>query len=181
MKVTKFVENAQVVDAPEEWKNLVKELGLEGQAELAEGEKNPIPFRLLTSQAERIVSLLCPEHTDVVAFNKMPIPMEVLGLYGWVMKEGWFEAVEVWHEKYGTDPFLVGVTHKKRSEGNLYLIARWGDEDMTWDSLEKKARVVWEKEKRGEIEKKLQECQTFLSGDCEAAFQYWLKNGWFNI
>jgi hypothetical protein len=181
MIVTKFVENTQIVDTPDEWKNLVKELELEGQESLAEGTKNPIPFRLLTSQAERIVNLLCSEHSDVKTFNKVPIPMEVLALYGWVIREGWFEKVEVWHEKYGTDPFLVGLTNAKRSEGALYLIARWGDEDITWDALEQKARVLWEKEKKAEIEKKLQECKAFLSGDTEAAFQYWLKNGWFNL
>ena len=150
-------------DKLDEWNELVESLGLEGQQSLSDGGKSPIPFLYMNAGMVAMFEILCPKKNDVSSYSKAPIPLEVLGLIKLSENEGYFEYIKIWHDNADPDPIAVGVS-KKDGETNHYLLARWGDEALSFEHLLKKARQRFIDESTAQIKEKLVKLQGHL--DC---------------
>jgi hypothetical protein len=133
---------------------MVEELGLQGQQELAEDNRSPVPYLFMNRAITRVFETLCPKHVGVEAYGKTPIPVEVLGHVKLAEREKYFEKIEVWYNQTNPDPVIVG----KRGD-DQYLIARWGDVDLSFPELVKLAKDRWAIAKRAALETKMRETQ----------------------
>jgi hypothetical protein len=184
-------ENEGLISAPEEWQAKVTELGLAGQGSLMEnGEKSPVPFMRMTEGHVRLFRALCPTATEVTEFGAEPIPMEALGLLGLAMKEKYFEEIEVWWCKGEPqlDPVLVGRRGRKDSRAEeRYLIAQWGEEDMSFprlaqragERLRRRAELTLKKD-IADAQRKLEELDQIVARFLEGLGNTWEYNdlGW---
>lgn len=143
------------IEAQDEWKEKIKELGLKGQKELInKGQKSPIPFLYLNKGMERVLSVLCPKKEDVKEYSKTPIPLEALGVLKVAEDEGYFGEIEIWYDDVDPDPVMIGVVHKENKwEKDYYLLARCGTERKTLEQLRQEAKERWKKKKLADIER----------------------------
>ena len=88
--------------------------------------------------------VLCPVADEVCAYDKAPIPLEVLGLIKLSEDEGYFKSIKIWHDNVDPDPLAVGYAVDEY-EGGIYLIARWGAEKMSFEHLLKTAVYYWKR------------------------------------
>jgi len=100
-------------DTLDEYKNLINELGIKGQMELAKGTKTPIPFPWINTSMTNICNTLCPKKVSINEYNKAPIPLDVLKQLKFAIGEKYFERIEVWYDDKTPDPFLIGITAQR--------------------------------------------------------------------
>ena len=94
----------------EEWENLVKKLGLEGQTNIQKPTKSPIPFLCMNDIQINIISTLCPRHVEIDEYNLTPIPVELLEMVALSMREEYFQRIEIWYDEKEKCPAVVGIT-----------------------------------------------------------------------
>lgn len=109
----------------EQWKELTESLGLEGQKVLAKPKKSPIPFLHMKLNLENIFRCLCPQSDDIQAYNKTPIPLEILSLVALSKKEEYFDKIQIWYDDKSPDPACVGIMDSWRI----------GETSHTWRDL----------------------------------------------
>jgi hypothetical protein len=93
-------ENVELIydnEKLEKWNNLVTELGLEGQSNLAKPDKSPVPFMNMKKSLINVFSILCPVKVGIKKFNVTPIPVEILDLVSLSEKEQYFSEIEIWY------------------------------------------------------------------------------------
>lgn len=95
----------------EKWNKYVEELGLSGQTQIVKKDKSPIPFMPLKKNLENVLKTLCPRAVDVTAYNRSPIPMEILDLIALSKNEGYFEKMQIWYDDVDPDPVCVGMNY----------------------------------------------------------------------
>lgn len=158
--VTSYFIDAQAegLSSPEEWLAKVKDLGLEGQEELLGESNSPVPFARMTAEMQRIVETICPEKVVIKKFKKEAIPMKVLELVGLSVYEDYFETIEVHFSPTEPDPFVIGIT----SEKGMFLIARWGEEEMSFSELRMLAIEKWKRWAKARLEEKTVEVRQQL-------------------
>jgi hypothetical protein len=169
--VYELKENEELTRVPEaagEWTAMVNDLGLEGQKKLLtkaqEGEMaSPIPYLWMNSRLRKVFKTLCPTNQNIDEYDKMPIPILILGHVKQCQMKGWFKAIEVWYDDEKPDPVVVGIANKKQEEETAYLIGRWGAEDKSLEALSfeaaerRKAHLIHEaNEKLSEVQKVLE-------------------------
>lgn len=174
-------ELTRVPEASSEWAAMVDDLGLKGQKKLLTVPKenvaaSPIPYLWMNAKTFHSFKTLCPMKQDIEAYDKMPVPVLILGHVKQCQMKGWFKQIEVWYDDEKPDPVVVGLTDIKAEERNTYLIGRWAAEDR---SLEALAAMAFEKRKAQlttKLREKIAECEaalvaidssvaTLLSGD----------------
>jgi hypothetical protein len=96
-------------DALASWKQACEALGLVGQQKLTAQAVSPVPFLFMNTGLEKTIHTLCPSTTPVDAYDKTPIPLEVLDLVALSMREGYFKRIEVWYDDKLPDPVVVGI------------------------------------------------------------------------
>lgn len=165
-------ELEEMVQNPEveaEWKALVEELGLEGQAKLIakrEGtdvNKKASPYIHLNKKYANIFSVLCPEVVDYKKYDKTTIPREVLKEIALCEKEGYFDAIKIWYDDASPDPFVVGYIKDGSYNYIRHLIARFGDELLPFEVLEEKAYNRIKKTLKADLENALSAIDTHVS------------------
>ena len=97
------------IEALEEWNKLTQELGLENQLKFTEGSKSPVPFPYINQSMLRIFETLCPEKVDITAYNKTPIPLDILKQFKYCRDEEFFSKYEIWYDDKSPDPLLIGI------------------------------------------------------------------------
>ena len=133
------------VEVTEEWKQLAEELGMEGQLKLiapkSEGEenKNPSPYIHMNAKAERVFAILCPEVVDYKKYDKSTIPRQVLREIALAEKEQFFDKICIWYDDASPDPLVVGYIKVGTYEYVKHMIARFGDELLPFEELERKS------------------------------------------
>ena len=141
-------ELEEMVGSPEvtaEWKQLAEELGMEGQLKLIEpktsGEenKNPSPYIHMNKKAERVFAILCPEVVAYKKYNKSTVPREVLKEIALAEKEKFFDEIYIWYDDASPDPLVVGYIKVDTYTYVKHMIARFGDEVLPFEELERKA------------------------------------------
>lgn len=93
----------------DQWNDLVKELGLQGQTKIVKPEKSPIPFMHLKTGMVNILETLCPRKVDVKNYDVTPIPVEILDLIALSKREGYFNKVQIWYDEKSKDPACIGI------------------------------------------------------------------------
>lgn len=96
------------VEALEEWKSIVSELGLSNQLELTKGKESPVPYPFMNETMKRVYSILCPRFVDFKDYKVTPIPLEVLKQISFSVKEKHFSKIEIWYDDKSPDPIVVG-------------------------------------------------------------------------
>ena len=128
-----------------EWKQLAEELGMEGQLKLitpkssGENDKNPSPYIHMNKKAENVFAILCPEVVDYKKYDKSTIPREVLKEIALAEKEQFFDKICIWYDDASPDPLVVGYIKVGNYEFVKHMIARFGDEVLPFEVLERKA------------------------------------------
>ena len=133
------------VEVTEEWKQLAEELGMEGQLKLIapksgeESDKNPSPYIHMNAKAERVFAILCPEVVDYKKYDKSTIPRQVLREIALAEKEQFFDKICIWYDDASPDPLVVGYIKVGTYEYVKHMIARFGDELLPFEELERKS------------------------------------------
>lgn len=96
----------------DQWNKLVGELGLTGQTKIQAKDKSPIPFLHMKRTLEAVFETLCPRKVDIKAYDKTPIPVEILDLAALSVKEKYFNKIEIWYDDKTPDPACVGILGK---------------------------------------------------------------------
>lgn len=157
---------------------LLASLGLTGQMDLvakSEGGVAVNPYRAMDDADKRVVKALCPQECKISDFKREVIPFRVLELAANALANKWFTELRVCYTENNADPFLVGVVEERMqysstnpdagtymAERARFLIARWGDELMSWPDLVKRAKEIWKAEKTAELHNKIVESQACL-------------------
>lgn len=130
-----------------ETKELIAELGLDGQAALISPESlERFSWRALRKHEAFVLTELCPARTAIEAYGADTIPLRVLRLVKEIRED--FVKLEVWHpESAEKDPFLIGYRSKEWN-AQAFLIARWGEELDAWGTMEEKALVRWRERRK---------------------------------
>jgi hypothetical protein len=133
------------VEVTEEWKQLAEELGMEGQLKLItpksgeENDKNPSPYIHMNAKAERVFAILCPEVVDYKKYDKSTIPRDVLREIAMAERLKFFDKICIWYDDASPDPLVVGYIKVGTYEYVKHMIARFGDELLPFDELERKS------------------------------------------
>ena len=133
------------VEVTEEWRQLAEELGMEGQLKLIapksgeESDKNPSPYIHMNAKAERVFAILCPEVVDYKKYDKSTIPRQVLREIALAEKEQFFDKICIWYDDASPDPLVVGYIKVGTYEYVKHMIARFGDELLPFEELERKS------------------------------------------
>jgi len=133
------------VEVTEEWKQLAEELGMEGQLKLIapksgeESDKNPSPYIHMNAKAERVFAILCPEVVDYKKYDKSTVPRQVLREIALAEKEQFFDKICIWYDDASPDPLVVGYIKMGNYEYVKHMIARFGDELLPFEELERKS------------------------------------------
>jgi hypothetical protein len=133
------------VEVTEEWKQLAKELGMEGQLKLItpklgeETDKNPSPYIHMNAKAERVFAILCPEVVDYKKYDKSTIPRDVLREIAMAERLKFFDKICIWYDDASPDPLVVGYIKVGTYEYVKHMIARFGDELLPFEELERKS------------------------------------------
>jgi hypothetical protein len=128
-----------------EWKQLAEELGMEGQLKLitpkssGENDKNPSPYIHMNKKAENVFAILCPEVVDYKKYDKSTIPREVMREIAMAERLQFFDKICIWYDDASPDPLVVGYIKLGPYEYVKHMIARFGDEILPFEVLEKKA------------------------------------------
>lgn len=133
------------VEVTEEWKQLAEELGMEGQLKLitpkssGENDKNPSPYIHMNAKAERVFAILCPEVVDYKKYDKSTIPRDVLREIAMAERLKFFDKICIWYDDASPDPLVVGYIKVGTYEYVKHMIARFGDELLPFEELERKS------------------------------------------
>ena len=133
------------VEVTEEWKQLAEELGMEGQLKLIapksgeESDKNPSPYIHMNAKAERVFAILCPEVVDYKKYDKSTIPRDVLREIAMAERLKFFDKICIWYDDASPDPLVVGYIQVGTYEYVKHMIARFGDELLPFEELERKS------------------------------------------
>jgi hypothetical protein len=133
------------VEVTEEWKQLAEELGMEGQLKLItpksgeESDKNPSPYIHMNAKAERVFAILCPEVVDYKKYDKSTIPRDVLREIAMAERLKFFDKICIWYDDASPDPLVVGYIKVGNYEYVKHMIARFGDELLPFEELERKS------------------------------------------
>jgi len=128
-----------------EWRQLAEELGMEGQLKLiepkssGETDKNPSPYIHMNKKAENVFAILCPEVVDYKKYDKSTIPREVLKEIALAEKMKFFDQICIWYDDASPDPLVVGYIKMGTYEYVKHMVARFGDELLPFEELERKS------------------------------------------
>jgi hypothetical protein len=128
-------------DNAEQWYSLCVELGLNKQAALADNsnELKAPPYMFIDPKTERIIKLICPVGVDYKEYNQSTIPTDVLEEILKCKTNGWYEAIQIFYDNKSPDPFVIGILKTGEWTKARHLIARWGNELLPFEELERKA------------------------------------------
>ena len=93
----------------DQWNKLVADLGLEGQTKIQKKDKSPIPFLHMKQSLVEVFGQLCPRRVDIKAYDKTPIPVEILDLAALSVNEKYFNKIEIWYDDKTPDPACIGI------------------------------------------------------------------------
>ncbi len=148
-------------EVDQEYKELVEELGLEGQKKLISEspEDSIIPFQKMEPNIKTIWRAYCPGKKSLDDYDAGLIPLQILGVVKLAEEKGYFKKFVVWTEfENDPDPILVGVTDDSKE----YLLGRWGESLKPWPEIVKLAKEKWINKVRAKLEKEIRENQLTL-------------------
>lgn len=108
------------VEALDEWKSVVEELGLEKQLVLTNGKDSPIPYPWMNKSMENVYSTLCPAKVSYNKYDKTPIPLEVLKQIAFSVRDRHFQEIQIWYDDKSPDPLVVGLIGSWRALNKGY-------------------------------------------------------------
>lgn len=175
-EITPLIADQEQLD---KWHEMVETLGLDGQKDLAQEDKSPIPFLPLKKREKKILSTICPVTAPMEKYNFSPIPIEVLGAIALSKKEGYFERIEIWRDNVKPDPVAIGIISPEKNQIH-FLIARWGAEKLSWENLTKEAAKRIKANILEEAKRRMNELNEMIK-DPDHYVEKRLNDQWFYI
>lgn len=170
-------EGVEMTDEMREAARLAEELGLEGQTAYYQNtdEGTPKerlnPYRNLTQEERNVYVTLFPSFTKLDRYSAGPVPLRVLQVAAYAKTIG----LECWvmapRGSVKDDPVLVGVAGTTSyldhaPTDKVFLLARWGDCLLPFETLCEKARkVLFDNKRRKLIEVKGEVAQALAGLD----------------
>jgi hypothetical protein len=147
---------------------LAESLGLKGQRQLSNPETlTRIPYPKLTAIQRLVFETLFPHKSPVEEYGEGIIPLRVLQVIAYCRQNNLYRRIEVWHPEPGKrDPVLIGTQREHSyswSNGEDFLLARWGDALETFEALVEKAKAKWTVLRRAEIGSAVKRAQLDLA------------------
>ncbi|MEZ2446102.1 hypothetical protein AB6805_30515 [Chitinophaga sp. RCC_12] len=159
-------------DDLQKWGDLVTQLGLTGQQKVVTGEKSPIPFLWMNESLINLFKCLCPRQVDIKDYDKMPIPLEILGLVSLSEREEYFFKIEIWYDENTPDPVCVGYRLNasperqtgwmRESYAEKYLLGKWSDVKASFAELLDRAKKRFISERGLLLRQQIKEAQRGL-------------------
>jgi hypothetical protein len=100
------------VESLDEWQQIAQELQMDKQLNFVNQATSPNPYPFITESMNRIFSTLCPTKVDFKAYDKTPIPLEVMKQIAFSVREKHFVDIQIWYDDKTPDPFVVGTTQE---------------------------------------------------------------------
>ena len=154
----------------EEWNNLVSSLNLEGQTQIVQKEKSPVPFMPMNNSLVNVFDTLLPRRVAVKDYNISPIPVEILSLVSLSINENYFDKIEIWYDDKSPDPACIGSRYSNARDKEMgyhwnmekYLIGKWADVRQSFEQLKTKAMKRYKVIRENELKKEMKRCQREL-------------------
>jgi hypothetical protein len=133
----------------EEANTLIEQLGLEGQKTLLcpSNDENPVrcPYPEATKEQRWVFEQICPNKIKLKDYKRTTIPLRVLQIAAHANSLDIFKEIVVWDKEDSQlkDPVLIGLGGDSTWNPTIYLLARWGDELESWNTLLNKAAEIW--------------------------------------
>lgn len=155
----------ETVEQCAEAKELIEQLGLDGQRQLQSGVETVtrFPYRLMTDEEQFVYSTLCPEQCEAKSYCNEPMPLEVLKTFAYAKSLGAFTYFEVWAASSVRVKDPVLVARKERYGSERYILARWGAELLPLEVLLSDAIRVWHAQYKAKLNKIAQEVAQCLA------------------
>lgn len=154
-----------------QWNKHVESLGLTGQTKIQAKDKSPVPFLHMKTSLINVFTTLCPRKVDITAYDKTPIPVEILEMAALSVREGYFDKIEIWYDDKTPDPACIGLRRNSSYDAKYptwssgldkYLIGRWADVKMSFEQLIEKAKTLFVASKKDSYNKTIKEYQRKL-------------------
>lgn len=155
----------------QKWGDMVTQLGLNGQQKVVSGDKSPIPFLWMNESLQNLFMCLCPTRVDVVQYDKMPIPLEILDLIALSNREGYFFKIEIWYDEKSLDPVCIGYKAKDDKPkdkwhmeyyAEKYLLGKWSDVKASFSELFERAKRRFIAERSNQLRRTIKDAQRSL-------------------
>jgi hypothetical protein len=163
MKVETFEINEHLenhLEINDEQLKLIEELGLEGQKTLIgeSSNKTLCMYPQVTEEQSFIIKTLCPKKFNFKDYKRMQIPLRVMQVIAHVIQENYFDHLCIFDKKEEAikDPFLLGVKGDWH-RGEYFLLARWGEELLSWKELAIEAKNLWAEKRKIMVSKIIRE------------------------
>ena len=130
MKVEEYTceELPQSVEATEEVRSLLRQLGAQGQEALYEESGEAVPsYRKMTPVEYAVYKTLLPQREPIEKYNAGPIPLRVLQIAAHA-KDQLTGTLVVWHQGVGKDDPLLTLRPGNEWSSDYYILARWAEE-----------------------------------------------------
>jgi len=128
------------VESLDEWQKIAEELQMDKQLRFVEQSTSPNPYPFITESMNRIFSTLCPTKVDFKAYDKTPIPLEVMKQIAFSVKENHFNRIQIWYDDKTPDPFVVGTSQEYYAYDKSYSRLKNADGQEARFKSEKEAR-----------------------------------------
>ena len=163
--MTEAVDPDSATEENEKARALIEELGLSGQKKFIGEVGETVPFRKMSQLETNVYKTLLGSRTSVDEYSAGMIPARVLDIVK--RHRDSFERIDVLYSENDPDPVLVGVMKRENStwQKDDFILARWGDELESIESLANKALDII----RGNVTTALQKAKTAIDADIEAA------------
>lgn len=130
------------IEAAEEAIGLIESLGLEGQKTLlSPKEQLRSPYRKIRKDETFVYRTICPVEVSLAQYEASPIPLRVLQIAAHAKSLNLYKGFWVWSQAGAEkDPVLVASDKEKDwDKGEIYILARWGEELETFAVLLERA------------------------------------------
>ncbi len=147
---TEVLELVTEPEALDQWHEMVKEMGLEGQGKIAEPNKSPIPYLFMTPAMVATFETLCPREVKLEEYKAGAIPLPALEHIKLALHEGHFDRIMIRYDDKAPDPVAIG------EKCNIYGHVPVGDGKNEWmqlktpehlEAVPKKDRTYWANER----------------------------------
>ena len=128
------------VESLDEWQQIAQELQMDKQLNFVNQATSPNPYPFITESMNRIFSTLCPTKVDFKAYDKTPIPLEVMKQIAFSVKEKHFADIQIWYDDKTPDPFVIGATQEYYAYDRSYSRLRNADNQEARFKSENEAR-----------------------------------------
>lgn len=151
---------SEPTEACERASELIQKFGMTGQKDLAGNSPTSarFPFPEMTKEEELVYRVLCPAHERMEDYQASSVPLRVLECIDLAIehKNGLYDEIQIWDKTSSVvkDPVAVAISGNiYSSTRRIFMLARWGEELETWNTLLDRAYEQAREAMRADLER----------------------------